>query len=78
MPKMSILVTSLNRAWCAHNDARDGDDGQRLRAAAADGGCLSCHTQGSCTEHCPKQLDPSAGIAGLKRAVMHAAMLGRL
>ena len=38
-------------------------------AVAGDAGCLSCHTHMSCTERCPKQLSPTAGIAGLKREV---------
>jgi fumarate reductase iron-sulfur subunit len=32
----------------------------------------------SCTERCPKQLSPTAGIAGLKRAVARAALGGKL
>jgi fumarate reductase iron-sulfur subunit len=41
-------------------------------------GCHACHTQGSCTERCPKQIAPTAGIAGLKRVVARAAMKGKL
>ena len=38
-----------------------------LDAAAAGGGCTACHTHGSCTEHCPVGISPTAAIAGLKR-----------
>lgn len=58
---------ALNRAWTLVNDERDVERNQRLVAVAGDAGCHSCHTQGSCTERCPKHLEPTAGIAGLKR-----------
>jgi len=61
---------ALNRAWTLVNDQRHGDVPGVLRAAAGDGGCHSCHTQGSCTTHCPVGLDPSAAIAGLKRRTL--------
>jgi fumarate reductase iron-sulfur subunit len=32
----------------------------------------------SCSERCPKQLSPTAGIAGLKRATLKAALRGEL
>jgi fumarate reductase iron-sulfur subunit len=32
----------------------------------------------SCTERCPKQISPTAGIAGLKRAAARAALAGEL
>jgi fumarate reductase iron-sulfur subunit len=59
---------ALNRAWTLVKDERDGKTIERLRAVAGDAGCHACHTHMSCTEHCPKQLSPTAGIAGLKRA----------
>ncbi|TMS59191.1 succinate dehydrogenase/fumarate reductase iron-sulfur subunit [Imbroritus primus] len=69
---------ALNRAWTLVNDVRDVRGAERLRAVAGDAGCHSCHTQGSCTERCPKQLAPTAGIAGLKRKVAKAAIKGEL
>jgi fumarate reductase iron-sulfur subunit len=69
---------AMNRAWTLMNDERDTKGTERLRAVAGDAGCHSCHTQGSCTERCPKQLSPTAGIAGLKRMVMKAAIDGDL
>ena len=49
-----------------------------LRAVAGDAGCHACHTHVSCTERCPKHISPTAGIAGLKRAVVKAALRGEL
>lgn len=69
---------ALNRAWTLVNDVRDIERRERLRAVAGDAGCHSCHTQGSCTERCPKQIAPTQSIAGLKRLVARAAMKGEL
>jgi fumarate reductase iron-sulfur subunit len=60
---------ALNRAWTLMKDERDTAGPERLRAVAGDAGCHSCHTHMSCTEHCPKQISPTAAIAGLKREV---------
>lgn len=68
---------ALNRAWTLVNDERDIQGDERLRAVAGDAGCHSCHTQGSCTERCPKQLSPTAGIAGLKRLLLTKTMGGK-
>jgi len=69
---------ALNRAWTLVNDVRDVASQDRMRAVAGDAGCHSCHTQGSCTERCPKHIAPTAGIAGLKRRVAKAAIKGQL
>jgi fumarate reductase iron-sulfur subunit len=60
---------ALNRAWTLIKDERDSNAVERLRAVAGDAGCHACHTHMSCTEHCPKQISPTAAIAGLKREV---------
>ncbi|MCL4748447.1 MAG: 4Fe-4S dicluster domain-containing protein [Burkholderiaceae bacterium] len=69
---------ALNRAWTLVNDERDRMGAERLAAVAGDAGCHACHTQGSCTERCPKGIEPTAAIAGLKRIVALAAMRGEL
>ncbi|HMM54028.1 MAG TPA: succinate dehydrogenase/fumarate reductase iron-sulfur subunit [Candidatus Desulfobacillus sp.] len=61
---------ALNRAWTLVNDMRDTQRRERLEAVSGDAGCHSCHTQGSCTERCPKGISPTAGISGLKRMLM--------
>jgi fumarate reductase iron-sulfur subunit len=65
---------ALNRAWTLVNDVRDGARAARLAAVAGDAGCHACHTQMGCAERCPKQLVPTASIAGLKRASALAAL----
>ncbi|MFY9314000.1 MAG: succinate dehydrogenase/fumarate reductase iron-sulfur subunit [Burkholderiales bacterium] len=69
---------ALNRAWTLVRDERDTAAAQRLRAVAGDAGCHACHTHLSCTERCPKQISPTAGIAGLKREVARAVLKGTL
>ena len=69
---------ALNRAWTLVKDERDSKKLERLRAVAGDAGCHSCHTHMSCTEHCPKQISPTAGIAGLKREISLAVLRGTL
>ncbi|MES2562210.1 MAG: succinate dehydrogenase/fumarate reductase iron-sulfur subunit [Pseudomonadota bacterium] len=69
---------ALTRAWTLVNDVRDTAQSERLAAVAGDAGCHSCHTHMSCTERCPKKLSPTAGIAGLKRAVLAAALKGEI
>jgi succinate dehydrogenase iron-sulfur subunit len=67
---------ALNRAWTLVNDVRDGARNARLAAVAGDAGCHACHTQMGCTERCPKEIAPTASIAGLKRATARAALRG--
>ena len=69
---------ALNRAWTLANDERDADKAGLLRAVSESGGCNSCHSHGSCVEHCPVGLNPTAGIAGLKRMTLVALMKGEL
>jgi fumarate reductase iron-sulfur subunit len=69
---------ALNRAWTLVNDVRDGGNDERLRAVAGDAGCHACHSHQACALRCPKQLDPTASIAGLKRATLRAAWRGKL
>ena len=69
---------ALNRAWTLVNDTRDGARAQRLEAVAGDAGCHNCHSHQSCAEHCPKGLNPTAAIAGLKRMTLAALLKGAL
>jgi len=69
---------ALNRAWAAYNDARDADQTGVLKAISAKSGCHNCHSQQGCAEHCPMTLNPTASIAGLKRASLHALLQGQL
>jgi fumarate reductase iron-sulfur subunit len=69
---------ALNRAWTLVNDARDAGNRQRLAAVSVNGGCHACHSHQSCQQHCPKALNPTASIAGLKRRTMQAYIKGEL
>jgi fumarate reductase iron-sulfur subunit len=69
---------ALNRAWTLVKDERDSAGAERLRAVSGDAGCHACHTHVSCSERCPKAISPTAGIAGLKRAVLAATLKGEL
>ncbi len=61
---------ALNRLWSLYNDERQASRDQLLVQNASDSGCLGCHTTQSCTRYCPKELDPSGSIAGLKRQTL--------
>ncbi len=69
---------ALNRAWTLVNDVRDGARAARLHAVAGDAGCHACHSHQSCRQYCPKHLNPTASIAGLKRATALAAFKGEI
>lgn len=69
---------ALNRAWSLVMDVRDAGNAERLGAVAGDAGCHACHSLQSCTEHCPKTLNPTRSIAGLKRLTARAALNGTL
>jgi fumarate reductase iron-sulfur subunit len=69
---------ALNRAWTLVNDVRDAGNRERLAAVAAKGGCHNCHSHQSCQQHCPKALNPTASIAGLKRRTVQAYLAGEL
>jgi fumarate reductase iron-sulfur subunit len=69
---------ALNRAWTLVNDVRDGARAARLAAVCGDAGCHACHTQQNCRTHCPKALDPTHSIAGLKREVFKAVLTGAI
>ena len=69
---------ALNRAWTLVNDPRDAGQKARIEAVAHDAGCHACHTMMTCTELCPKKIEPTAGIAGLKLRAAKAALRGEL
>jgi fumarate reductase iron-sulfur subunit len=69
---------ALNRAWTLINDVRDINQKERLASVAGDAGCHACHTHTTCSERCPKGIEPTAGISGLKRLAARAAIRGAL
>ena len=58
---------ALNRAWTLVNDERHGDGKSLRERVFSEGGCGTCHSQGSCMQHCPVGLSPTRSIAGLKQ-----------
>jgi len=68
---------ALNRAWTLVNDARDRGQEARLAAVTLETGCQACHTHMSCTDLCPKALEPTYAIAGLKRLALKRALSGK-
>lgn len=67
---------ALNRAWTLVNDVRHVEQARIADSVGAAGGCLACHTHGSCAEFCPLELNPTASIAGLKRLTLRRALTG--
>jgi fumarate reductase iron-sulfur subunit len=67
---------ALNRAWTLVNDVRDHGQDTRLAAVSGSDGCQACHTHMSCTQFCPKAIEPTYAIAGLKRAMVKRGLRG--
>jgi fumarate reductase iron-sulfur subunit len=67
---------ALNRAWTLVNDVRDNGQDTRLAAVSGSDGCQACHTHMSCTQFCPKAIEPTYAIAGLKRAMVKRGLRG--
>lgn len=68
---------ALQRAWTIVNDEKHADRQSVLDLVSGSDGCFNCHSMGSCTAHCPNDLDPLSAIAGLKRAAMKNSLRGR-
>lgn len=63
---------AINRALTLIADSRDDATEERLERLMASDGVWGCHTQGTCTDVCPKDIPVSEGIQYLKReAVKH-------
>ena len=67
---------ALNRAWTLVSDVRDKGNPERIAAVSGTSGCQACHTHMSCTAFCPKGIEPTYSIAGLKRAMARNALRG--
>jgi fumarate reductase iron-sulfur subunit len=68
---------ALNRAWTLVNDVRDRANAERVAAVSGASGCQACHTHMSCTAFCPKGIEPTYAIGGLKRAMARHALRRR-
>ncbi|MFA4986019.1 MAG: succinate dehydrogenase iron-sulfur subunit [Candidatus Brocadiia bacterium] len=68
---------ALLKAWRFVADSRD--DSVETRLSLVDGldGVWRCHTAFNCQTACPKDLDPTSGIAFLKREIMKRKFCGK-
>jgi len=66
---------AMNRVFTLVEDARDSARDARLAIVDSEHGCWKCHIQQNCTEVCPMDLSPSAGIQHLKRAILEKRLL---
>jgi fumarate reductase iron-sulfur subunit len=69
---------AINRVFCMIHDVRDGARERRLDAVDHEGGCWRCHTHGACADLCPKGLDPTEAIAGMKRILARRSITNTL
>lgn len=60
---------ALSQAYRYLADSRDQDGQERLKIVDTRHGCWGCHFVGSCSQACPKGVDPSLGIQLLRRMV---------
>jgi fumarate reductase iron-sulfur subunit len=68
--KSYLGPAALNRAWTLLNDERHQAKPELLAQVSASSGCYRCHTLGNCAAACPVEINPTASIAGLKRATL--------
>ena len=68
---------ALLKAWRFFADTRDKSDEERLEIVDNLHGVWRCHTIFNCQRACPKDLDPTAAIANLKREIMKRRIFGK-
>ena len=61
---------ALNRAFTLIHDLRDAAREERLQIVDSEHGCWRCHTQTSCMDVCPKEINTSDAIQDLKRQAL--------
>jgi len=64
-------LTKVNRFFM---DSRDTANEERLASIAGEHGVFRCHTMFNCQIACPKDVDPTANIANLKRNIIKYKM----
>lgn len=58
---------AITRSFCMVMDSRDRGGHERLDVLDRESGCWRCHTHTTCSELCPKGLDPTLAIEEVKR-----------
>lgn len=69
---------AINKALTLISDSRDAKTDERLDRLAASDGVWGCHTQGMCTDVCPKDIPISEGVQLLKREALKHGVKKRL
>jgi succinate dehydrogenase / fumarate reductase iron-sulfur subunit len=69
---------SLLKAYRFEVDTRDEARKERLPRFDNERGVYRCHTIMNCVEACPKELNPTEGIQGLKRTAVRRRLFGRV
>lgn len=68
---------ALAKANRFYLDSRDSAAEERLSLVAGEHGAMRCHTMFNCQEVCPKEIDPTANIANLKRNLVAKQLSGK-
>lgn len=68
-------LAKVNRFYL---DSRDHAKEERLALVADEHGVFRCHTMFNCQVACPKEVDPTANIANLKRNIVASQMSCKL
>jgi len=69
---------ALLKADRFYADSRDQVPKDRLKLVDGEHGVWRCHTVFNCYRACPKELNPTASIAHLKRGLLWRKLLGRI
>lgn len=67
---------ALMKTWRWVEDTRDAAAEERLGLAGNEHGAWRCHTVFNCVEACPKDINHTVGIQGLKRRTVGAMLRG--
>ncbi|MGD9123917.1 MAG: succinate dehydrogenase iron-sulfur subunit [Desulfarculaceae bacterium] len=62
--------SALLNVWRFNQDSRDEGGAERLDILEGTHGAWRCHTILNCIEACPKNLNPTQAIAGIKKALV--------
>lgn len=69
---------ALNKALVLLEDSRESKTEERLERLMESDGVWGCHTQGTCTNVCPKDIPVSEGIQFMKRKAVKHGLKRRL
>ena len=67
---------ALSQLYRYYIDSRDEGGGERLEVVSDSHGVLRCHFAGSCSQVCPKGVDPALAIQLLRRELLFGRRTG--